>query len=62
MFDKKYGLALAAFGIGATLGFVNCLSKVADAHKDKFPDGKVTVNLTKNSTLSIRKLSKKKES
>ena len=59
---KKYGLALTAFGIGAALGFVNCLSKVADAHKDKFPDGKVTVNLTKNSTLSIKNLKTKKES
>lgn len=59
---KKYGLAAVTFAIGAALGFVNCLSKVTEAHGDKFPDGKVTVKLTKNSTLSIKNLKTKKES
>lgn len=60
---QKYGLTLTSFAVGTAFGFVKCLSKVAETHKDKFPDGKVTVNLTKNSTLSISKLIKtKKES
>ena len=58
---QKYGLAITAFAVGATLGFVKCLSKITDEHGDKFPDGRVTVGLTKKLIFSCKNL-KKKES